>query len=49
MILKEKAQMQYYRPGGKHFVGDCMPFSHAGRYHLFYCNCLPPHRRIMMY
>ena len=28
--------MQYFRPGGPHFVGDCMPFSHDGVFHLFY-------------
>ncbi|MBC8137909.1 MAG: hypothetical protein H8F28_18675 [Fibrella sp.] len=28
--------MQYFRPGGNQFVGDCMPFSHCGRFHLYY-------------
>ena len=30
------ATLQYFRPGGPHFVGDCMPFSHDGLFHLFY-------------
>ncbi|MBN2713164.1 MAG: family 43 glycosylhydrolase [Planctomycetes bacterium] len=28
--------MQYFRPGGSFFVGDCMPFYHQGVFHLFY-------------
>lgn len=28
--------MQYFKPEGAHFVGDCMPFSHEGIFHLFY-------------
>ena len=28
--------MQYYKPEGDYFVGDCMPFSHSGVFHLFY-------------
>lgn len=28
--------MQYFKPEGSRFVGDCMPFFHAGRFHLFY-------------
>ena len=28
--------MQYYRPGGLFFVGDCMPFFHEGTFHLYY-------------
>ncbi len=28
--------MQYFRPGGIYFVGDAMPFFHAGVFHLFY-------------
>src|SRR4051812_12873366 len=28
--------MQYFRPGGAYFAGDCMSFFHAGRFHLFY-------------
>lgn len=28
--------MQYYKPDGKFFVGDCMPFSHDGVFHVFY-------------
>ncbi len=28
--------MQYYRPGGHYFVGDCMPFFHEGIFHLYY-------------
>jgi len=27
---------QYWRPGGEHFVGDCMPFWHDGVFHLYY-------------
>ncbi len=28
--------MQYYKPQGTYFIGDCMPFSHAGVFHLYY-------------
>jgi hypothetical protein len=28
--------VQYYRPGGPFFVGDCMPFFHEGTFHLYY-------------
>ena len=28
--------MQYFRPENQFFVGDCMPFSHDGVFHLFY-------------
>ena len=28
--------MQYYKPEGHFFVGDCMPFSHNGVFHLFF-------------
>ncbi len=28
--------MQYARPGGKYFAGDCMPFAHDGHFHLYY-------------
>src|SRR5690349_324478 len=28
--------MQYSRPGGNLFAGDCMPFFHEGCFHLFY-------------
>ncbi|MBC7808138.1 MAG: hypothetical protein H7145_18565, partial [Akkermansiaceae bacterium] len=28
--------MQYFRPGGDRFVGDCMPFTHDGVFHLYY-------------
>jgi beta-fructofuranosidase len=28
--------MQYFKPNGKFFVGDCMPFYHEGLFHLFY-------------
>ncbi|MDR3710616.1 MAG: hypothetical protein P4L33_20130 [Capsulimonadaceae bacterium] len=28
--------MQYSRPGGNFFVGDCMPFAHDGVFHLYY-------------
>jgi len=28
--------MQYFRPEGDYFVGDCMPFSHEGVFHLYY-------------
>lgn len=28
--------MQYFKPPGLFYVGDCMPFSHAGIFHLFY-------------
>lgn len=28
--------MQYFKPRGSSFVGDCMPFSHAGVFHLYY-------------
>lgn len=29
--------MQYFKPNGEtFFAGDCMPFSHAGAFHLFY-------------
>lgn len=28
--------MQYFKPEGDYFVGDCMPFYHAGVFRLFY-------------
>jgi beta-fructofuranosidase len=28
--------MQYFRPDGDRFVGDCMPFYHAGTFRLYY-------------
>ena len=28
--------MQYFVPGNGFFVGDCMPFFHDGRFHLYY-------------
>ncbi len=28
--------MQYWKPEGAYFVGDCIPFWHDGVYHLFY-------------
>ena len=28
--------MQYFKPPGDFFVGDCMPFFHAGVFHLYY-------------
>lgn len=28
--------MQYFRPGGPYFAGDCMPFWHEGVFHLIY-------------
>lgn len=28
--------MQYFKPNDNFFVGDCMPFSHQGVFHLFY-------------
>ena len=28
--------MQYYKPEGALFVGDCMPFYHQGTFHLYY-------------
>ncbi len=28
--------MQYYKPDGNFFVGDCMPFSYEGTFHLYY-------------
>ena len=28
--------MQYFKPDGDFFVGDCMPFYHAGTFRLFY-------------
>ncbi|HEY3332661.1 MAG TPA: hypothetical protein VGK19_21700 [Capsulimonadaceae bacterium] len=28
--------MQYARPGGNYYAGDCMPFSHDGIFHLYY-------------
>ena len=28
--------MQYWKPEGAFFVGDCIPFWHDGVYHLFY-------------
>ncbi len=28
--------MQYFKPEGDYFVGDCMPFFHDGVFHLFY-------------
>jgi hypothetical protein len=28
--------MQYFKPAGDFFVGDCMPFFHEGRFHLYY-------------
>ena len=34
---EESPQLQYWRPRGYGTgVGDCMPFYHAGRFHLFY-------------
>lgn len=28
--------MQYFRPGGSYYAGDCMPFYHDGTFHLYY-------------
>ena len=28
--------MQYFKPEGDSFVGDCMPFFHDGVFHLYY-------------
>lgn len=28
--------MQYFKPTGNYFLGDCMPFAHNGTFHLFY-------------
>ena len=28
--------MQYFKPDGLYFVGNCMPFFHDGRFHVFY-------------
>jgi hypothetical protein len=28
--------MQYFKPNGDYFVGDCMPFYHEGIFHLYY-------------
>ncbi|MEZ4668119.1 MAG: hypothetical protein R3E39_09400 [Anaerolineae bacterium] len=28
--------MQYFKPADPYFVGDCMPFFHAGVFHLYY-------------
>ena len=28
--------MQYFKPAGDFFLGDCMPFAHEGLFHLFY-------------
>lgn len=28
--------MQYFKPQGNYFLGDCMPFFHEGTFHLFY-------------
>jgi beta-fructofuranosidase len=28
--------MQYFKPAGDFFLGDCMPFAHEGIFHLFY-------------
>ncbi|MFZ4658253.1 MAG: hypothetical protein ACOYNY_14650 [Caldilineaceae bacterium] len=28
--------MQYFKPAGDFFLGDCMPFAHDGVFHLFY-------------
>jgi len=28
--------MQYWKPEGAYFVGDCMPFWRQGVFHLFY-------------
>ena len=37
ILGEERAQLQYWRPRGyRTGVGDCMPFHHDGRYHLFY-------------
>ena len=34
---KESPEMQYWKPNDtKYSVGDCMPFWHGGRYHLYY-------------
>ena len=33
-----------WRPGGGVFVGDCMPFSHDGRYHVLYLKDRHHHR-----
>jgi hypothetical protein len=40
----QTSSIQYYRPGGKYFAGDCMPFAHAGRYHLLSASGLFPPR-----
>src|SRR5688572_4863701 len=31
-----KISMQYFKPEGNFFVGDCMPFFHEGLFHLYY-------------
>lgn len=33
---KDLIRMQYYKPKGSLFVGDCMPFFHDGVFHLYY-------------
>jgi beta-fructofuranosidase len=35
-VFVSLAAMQYFKPPGLYFVGDCMPFSHQGVFHLYY-------------
>lgn len=35
-VLGEFRNAEGWRPGGGVYVGDCMPFSHEGRYHVLY-------------
>lgn len=36
LVTASRHTMQYFKPAGAFFVGDCMPFSHDGVFHVFY-------------
>jgi hypothetical protein len=35
-VPQRRMAMQYFRPDGNFFVGDCMPFFHDGTFRLYY-------------
>ena len=43
-VLGEFRHAEGWRPGGGVYVGDCMPFSHEGRYHVLYLKDRHRHR-----
>lgn len=36
LLTLEQVSMQYFKPAGEFFVGDCMPFYHDGVFHLYW-------------